>query len=155
MERNQLFNLIAALLGFAALGLPANGTVPDDGPNYLFWMISAYFSSKSPEDGLQFIFAGTDPEHEALAIPFYASFGLLAAGSVLLLLIALPNSKIKMPVAWLPAVLSIAGIATYVLVGATLELEGTLFQMFPVPIGMCAGIGAAVFSIIPLVPARK
>ncbi|NMC07286.1 MAG: hypothetical protein GYA24_18875 [Candidatus Lokiarchaeota archaeon] len=147
--------MIAAILGFATIGLPANSNVPDDGPTYLFWMISAYFSSKSSGDGLQFIFAGTDPEHEALAIPFYASVGLLAVGSVLLLLIALPNSKIKMPVAWLPAVLSLAGIATYVVMASTLDLDGTHLQMFPVPIGMCAGIGAAVLSIIPLVPVRK
>jgi hypothetical protein len=35
-----------------------------------------------------------------------------------------------------------------------MELEGVLFEMFPIPIGMGAGIGSSVLAIIAAIPAK-
>jgi hypothetical protein len=154
MERNQLLNVIATILGFAAIGLPANMYVSEGGTTYLFWMISAFYSGKSEGDGLQLLFAGEEkPEFLAMGIPFYISFAVMATGTVLLLLTILPGSKLTLA-KWLPAVPITPGLATYVITGLTMDIEGVLLEMFPIPIGMAAGIGAAVLSIIPLVPAK-
>jgi hypothetical protein len=147
MERNQLFNWLAALLGFAALGLPANMEF-DSEMATAFWILTIYAGKSEPRMLL------ADPEIGGLMTPFFISGLLLAAGAVMMLLTLLPNLKFKMPVAWLPALLIVAGIGMYVVCASTIDLEGPIFALWPVPIGLSAGIGSAVFSILPFIPMK-
>nr|MDO8114831.1 hypothetical protein [Candidatus Sigynarchaeota archaeon] len=146
MEKNKLWNMLAMILGLAAVGLPACMYINSEKGLNSLWIWTLYVNYEGQATMLL--------AKEAIFIPFFIGGVAFIAGLVLFIIASLPKTKLVFPSMWIPVGIMIGGMGMFVICGFAIDIEGPLLVMFPVPLGWATGIASCVFAVIPIVTKR-
>lgn len=147
MEKPNFLKLLPAILGFAALALPA---VSVEKGSFSFWLFGAVWTGEGLETNT--LFQGELFEkHEEIALIIVTGI-LFAAGAALSLLSTLNVLKLQ-KLGWLPGVVMLAGVPFYFIGLASTELLLVAPLVLNIACGAVGGVWALVDGIKATRPA--
>jgi hypothetical protein len=145
MEKVKLINLIAAIVGFASVAVPALGYYRDYGGGDInSW---AYFMSGlfvDADGDFEYLLGHPDPEDlGGLSLTVIAMVAIIA-GSAILLLTVIPKVKVDpLLFTMLGWIITLAGCGVFIVFGSVVDIDGPLFAWHGIyPVGIIASFGS-------------
>nr|MDO8110383.1 hypothetical protein [Candidatus Sigynarchaeota archaeon] len=143
MDKDKLLQLVAGILGIAALAAPANvGKNPEWSHGYAIWMLGLMVNN---EGQTYSIIESHYPETFT-----YLISGIIVAAGIVFTFITLVKGNKLVIFKWLPGLLMLGGSVMYFIAIATINLDGTLLEGAPIPVGIIFGAVGGILALSPV-----